>query len=182
MKSPDKQQWAIVIASGLVFAGFGVFRYMPLVRQKYAVQSRMEQQALILEQVTSHSAMLPELSLQKKELSQKLDAFTRKIPEGRNFAQLWEQIADVMDECSLTDQVVQPGSEVKSGMISCIPLTIEGRGTTEQIFKFFQSLEKMDRLIRIEEARLENGSDFNAIVQLTAKVNVYYQPLEANNG
>ena len=63
-----------------------------------------------------------------------------------------------------------------------IPLTLECKGSLEQIFAFFQSLENMDRLIRIEEVTLENDTDFNAVVKLKAKANVYYQPDDKEMG
>jgi Tfp pilus assembly protein PilO len=182
MKKLDKQQWLILMLSGLIFAGFGVFRYLPIVRRNLAVGAQMDRQKLTIEQINSSSVLLPELNLQKKKLEAELDTFTRKIPEGRNFAHLWEEIADVMNACRLTDQLVQPGTELKSNAVCCIPLTIECTGTVEQIFTFFQSLEKMDRLIRIDEARLENSADLGGVVKMTAKANVYYQPLVANNG
>ncbi|MCI0498222.1 MAG: type 4a pilus biogenesis protein PilO [Planctomycetales bacterium] len=181
MKNPDKQQWVILMVSGLMFVGFGVFRYLPIVRQNIAVGAQMDQQKLTVEQITSSGALLPELTQQKKKLEAELDAFTRKIPEGRNFAQLWQEIADVMNACRLTDQLVQPGTELTSDTVCCIPLTIECKGTAEQIFMFFQSLEKMDRLIRVDDILLENDSGFSAQVKLTAKANVYYQPSDARN-
>jgi Tfp pilus assembly protein PilO len=135
-----------------------------------------------MQQVCTHSALIPELKQQRDRLSVQLAPFDQKIPTGRNFAQLWQQIADVMNACNLSDQLVQPGLELKSDRLCSIPLTIECKGTLEQIFAFFQSLEGIDRLIRIEEVKLENDAAFDAAVKLSAKASVYYQPDEMDNG
>lgn len=178
----DKQQLIILSLSAVIVCGFGVFQYIPLIRQKHAVQEGMAQQDQLSEMICSQSALLPELIQQEKQLQEELIPFSRKIPQGRQFSQLWQQIADVMNECKLTDQLVQPGEELKADSLCSIPLTFECRGSLEQLFAFFQAMENMDRLIRFEDVKFENDSDFNAVVKLNAKANVYYQPDTGDNG
>lgn len=182
MKKLDKQQSIILILAVVVTGGFGVFRYVPLARQKYAISQKMKQQKVALDEICLQGAITPELWQQKSRLEKQLVPFTQKVPRGRNLATLWRQVADVMNECKLTDQLVQPGVELKSDQLCSIPLTIECKGSLEQIFTFFQSLENIDRLIRIEQVSLENGTDFDSIVKLNAKASVYYQPDETDNG
>ena len=178
----DKQQLIIMGMSVVILFGFGVFQYIPVIRQKHAIQVRMAQQDQLSEAICSQSVLLPELKQRKKELHEELIPFSKKVPQGRHFAQLWQQIADVMNECKLTDQLVQPGAELKSDQLCSIPLAFECRGSLEQVFAFFQALENMERLIRIEEVKLENDSDFNAAVKLNAKASVYYQSDKRGNG
>lgn len=178
----DKQQLIIVGLGVVILCGFGIFQYIPVIRQKHAIREGMAQQDQLSEMICSQSALLPELKQQEKQLQEELIPFFKKLPQGRHFSQLWQQIADVMNECKLTDQLVQPGEELKSDQLCSIPLTLECRGSLEQLFAFFQAMENMDRLVRFEEVKLENDSDFNADVKLNAKANVYYQPDNRNNG
>jgi len=182
MKNLDKQQWIIVVLAVAAAGGFAVFRYVPIVRQKQEVFQKIETQGALMQQVCVNSAQIPDLKKQREQLNSELAAFKQKIPQGRNFAQLWKQIADVMNTCELTDQLVQPGHELKSDSLCSIPLTIECKGSLDQIFNFFQALKSIDRLIQIEELKLENDADFTAMVKLYAKANVYYQPQEMDNG
>ncbi|MHC4291420.1 MAG: type 4a pilus biogenesis protein PilO [Planctomycetota bacterium] len=182
MKKLDKQQLIILALGVLISGGFGIFRYIPIVRQKYAIQKQVEQQNLVIDEICSQSALIPELRQRKNRLQKQLLPFTQKVPQGRNLATLWRQVAEMMNECKLTDQLVQPGDELKSEELCSIPLTIECKGSMEQIFAFFQSLENIDRLIRFEKVSLENGNDFNTEVKLKAQANVYYQPNESDNG
>ncbi|MHC4385798.1 MAG: type 4a pilus biogenesis protein PilO, partial [Planctomycetota bacterium] len=158
------------------------FRYIPIVRQKYAIQKQMDQQNLVIDEICSQSALIPELRQKKSQLEKQLLPFTQKVPHGRNLSTLWRHIAEVMNECKLTEQLVQPGVELKSEELCSIPLTIECKGSMEQVFTFFQSLENIDRLIRIEEVTLENGDNLSSIVKMNAKASVYYQPDESDNG
>ncbi|MHC4288172.1 MAG: type 4a pilus biogenesis protein PilO [Planctomycetota bacterium] len=177
----DKQQVIILGLSVVMLCGFGVFQYIPMVRQKHAILEGMAQQDQLSEKICSQSALLAELKQRGKQLQEKLIPFTKKVPQTRQFSQLWQQIADVMNECKLTDQLVQPGKELKSDQLCSIPLTLECRGSLKQVFAFFQAMENMDRLIRFEEVKFENDSDFNALVKLNAKANVYYQSDDKGN-
>jgi type IV pilus assembly protein PilO len=178
----DKQQLIILGLGAAILCGFGVFQYIPVIRQNHAIRSGMQQQDQLSETIRSQSALLPELKQQEIELQQELVPFNTKVPQERRFAQFWQQIADVMNECKLTDQLVQPGQELKSDQLCSIPLTLECQGSLEQLFAFFQAMENMDRLIRFEEVKLENGTDLNAVVKLYAKASVYYQSESKGNG
>ena len=101
--------------------------------------------------------------------------FDRKIPKNRNFADLWDQIAKVMNRHNLQEQLVQPGTEIKGDELNCIPISIQCTGSHSQIFEFFKSLQKFDRLIRVESVTLTNDSDFTGRVKMDADANVYYQ-------
>jgi len=171
----DKQQLIFLGLITAILCGFGIFQYIPVIRQKHAIRDGMAQQDQLSETICSQSALLPELKHQVKQIQGELITFTKKVPQDRQFAQLWQQIADVMNECKLTDQLVQPGEELKSDQLCSIPLTLECRGSVEQLYAFFQAMENMDRLVRFEEVKFENDSDFNAVVKLNAKANVYYQ-------
>ena len=172
----DKQQliiWGVGLA---ILLSFGVFQYLPVLRQKQAIRERLTQQDLVAETICSESMLLPELKQQHRRLTAELEPFAQKVPQGRHFASLWQQIADVMNECKLTDQLVQPGEELKSDTLCSISLTVECRGTLEQLFAFFEAMEKMDRLIRFEKVKFESDSDFGKVVKLNATASVYYQP------
>lgn len=175
----EKQQLLIIALSLVVIGGFGIFRYVPLVRQSGALEARINESKHLHEQASVQSVVLPELRQRKDELQEALALFTERVPARRNFAQFWQQIADVMDACDLTEQLVEPGEELKSEQLCSIPLTLECQGTLDQLFAFFKALENTDRLVRIEEVVLEHNNAFDAVVKLNAKANVYYQSDDA---
>ena len=181
MKQIDKKQAMILMLAAVVLLGFGLFRYMPIVRKRMAMKEQMNRQSLSMEQIQNYSRLLPELNQQKKQLEEKLQVSSGKIPEGKQIAQLWQQIAEVMNECKLQDQLVQPETEMKSDELCCIPLRIECKGSLDQMFMFFQMLEAFDRLICFENVQLEKNSDLDAEIKLNAKANIYYQPSNAGN-
>lgn len=176
MRPMDKHQFTILALAAIILIGFGVFRYVPIVRNKLALTEQMTHQSLSMDQIQDYYRRLPELAMQKRQLQAQIGKNVGKIPQGREYAQLWQQIAEAMNSCRLEDQLVQPGTERESTDICSVPLRIECKGTLEQIFSFFQTLEGFDRLICFEEVQLENDKDFSAVLKLNAKANVYYQP------
>ena len=173
---PDKQQLIILGLAITVISGFGVFRYIPLVRRNRAIENRIAESTQLHDQVSPQSTLLPELRQQKEQLRDTLNSFSVKVPEQRDFARLWQEIADVMNECNLTEQLIQPGADLKSEQLCSIPLTLECQGSLEQLFEFFQELENMHRLVHIKEAEFESSDKYDSIVKLNAKASVYYQP------
>lgn len=181
MKRIDRQQAIILIVGAIILIGFGIFRYIPIVRRKLEIREQMTRQSLSMEQYQTYIRRLPELRQQKRQLTEKLSRSEGKIPEGKQFAQLWRQIAEVMNECSLQDQLVQPAAEIQSDDLCCVPIKIECTGSLQQIFLFFRLLEDFDRLICFEEVQLENDKDLSAALKLNAKANVYYQPAKSGS-
>jgi Tfp pilus assembly protein PilO len=182
MRNLDKQQLIILAVSIVLGGGFVVFKYVPIIREKHALHKQMDQQALVIEQVCSQSALWPELKYKKVQIENQLAPFAEKIPQGRNFAQLWQQVAEVMNAYNLQEQVVQPGDELKSGQLCSIPLTIECKGSLVQLFTFIQELENLHRLIRFEKIQIENDKEFTGFVKMNAEASIYYQPDSTDNG
>lgn len=182
MRHIEKQQFIILLAAVVLFGGFVVLRYVPILRQRSAISGQMKALDQNSDQINEVGVMVPELRAQVADMQQQLETFSVKVPEGRRFAGLWHQIAEIMNTCELTEQLVQPGTEIKSDELCCIPLAIECKGTMRQMFQFFQSLEQVERLLQVEKATFENSSDISGLVTLNATVNVYYQPGTLDNG
>ena len=182
MRRLDKKQTVIVVLVVVVMTGFAVFQYIPIVQKKMHLKKEMSKQTEAMTQIRQYAAKLPELRKEKEMLKEEMEDYSIRIPEGKQFAQLWQQIADVMNECELAEQSVKPGAEQTTEELCCIPLSIECMGTLDQMFEFLESLEQFERLMRIEKIDLENSTNFDAKVKMNATANIYYQPDHLNNG
>jgi Tfp pilus assembly protein PilO len=132
-------------------------------------------QDIAVTQVREYSIGIPVLRRQAGELRVSLGDYARRIPPGRQFADLWHRIADVMNRHNLQDQIVQPGGETTGPTVGCIPITIQCSGTLEQVFEFLKSLSDFERVIRIDKLQLLNDADFSGRIKLSADAKVYYQ-------
>lgn len=175
MKYPERKQVQIIGIAAAVIVVFGVLRFYPLARRMTDIRQVRSAQDIAVTQVREYSIGMPVLRRQVGELRVSLADYTRRIPPGRQFADLWHRIADVMNRHNLQDQVVQPGGETTGPTVGCIPITIQCSGTLEQVFEFLKSLTDFERVIRIDKLQLLNDADFSGRIKLIADAKVYYQ-------
>jgi Tfp pilus assembly protein PilO len=175
MKFLQKQQVIIIVLAGSIIIGFAMFLYYPLSGQTKAVQQADAAQSSSAAKADARKRQLPVLRKQTEVLARELQNFDKRLPTTREFAVLWQQIADVMNEHNLKDRLIQPGNEIQGSRLNCIPISIRCTGRVRQIFEFLKSLEKLERLIRIENFKLENDSDFTGWLKMNAEANVYYR-------
>jgi Tfp pilus assembly protein PilO len=174
----EKQQLVILTLAVVLFVGFGLCRYYPLAKQKKRIEKVNEQQIAAVAEAKTYSMQLPILRRHIKAMIEKTNDYDLKIPKNRHFAELWQQLASVMNEHNLKEQLVQPGSEIQSAEVNCIPINIECSGSLKQIFELFKSLNNFERLIRIESIRLINDKDFVKPLKMKVQASVYYRSTE----
>ena len=181
MKGFERQQLIIFALAAVVISSFVGFRYYPLARRAKAAERTATEQITMISQTNNSIRKLPELRRQIDELCRATDGYDKKIPQERRFADLWKQIAEVMNRHNLQNQLVQPGAEIKGQKVNCIPISIKCEGTFKQIFELLQSLREIQRLIRIESLNLANDNDFTGSIKMQADAKVYYQVIESGN-
>ncbi|MGD2095271.1 MAG: type 4a pilus biogenesis protein PilO [Phycisphaerales bacterium] len=171
----ERQQLTICIATLVMVGGFVLFRYLPLRRKIKAIRQIKSTQILTVAKGSADNQQIQLLKEQLEELNRELKNYESNIPEQRALGEFLQGIADVMNENSLTEQVIEPGVEIKTEKLNCIPVNIKCKGELAQIFKFFQRLQVLDRLVRIEHVKLINNSDFNGEVSMETKAVIYYR-------
>jgi len=181
MKYPEKQQVIIVVSAVVIIAGFCIFRCVPARKQSLALKQAKADGQSRQTANAAQAAQIPHLREKFQKMDDSIGNYDIKIPKSRNFAQLFEQIAGVMNECNLTDQLIQPDVEIEGDKLNCIPISIKCKGSLEQVFKLFGSLNDFDRLINIQSLKLTGDKDRSGIVEMAAEANVYYHPDEENN-
>ncbi len=170
----EKQQILIIALVLTAIVCFVFFRYLPLTKKARQIDSEKQQQSALLEQLKDRNGQILELKEKVFELKDFTSDYDARIPDSRRFAVLWQEVADIMNHYGLTDQLVQPGQEVEGPNITCIPINIQCKGSMEGIFNFLQSIDKLDRLMQVEELGLENDSDFTGDLKMNAQAYVYY--------
>ncbi|MFH1884175.1 MAG: type 4a pilus biogenesis protein PilO [Planctomycetota bacterium] len=170
-----RQQLMIFVAAGVIIGGFGLFRYLPLRRRIKALRQTKAAQALTIAKGTADGKQLPLLKEQLLELQRELENYEANIPERSDIGVFLQRIAGLMNEHNLRGQVIEPRKEIKAEKLNCIPVNMKCKGRLTQIFEFYRRLQGMDRLIRIEQVKLFNDSDFSGEVGMEAKAVIYYR-------
>lgn len=178
----EKQQLGIFITFAVMIVVFVIRQYLPLRNSARAVE---QVKAALLSAGTKTDLQvrnLPILRTQLKELQAKVGNYDVQIPDDRGLGAFLQEIAAVMNKHNLSEQVVQPENEIKIDGLTCIPVRMQCKGTTLQLFEFFKSLGTVERLMRIEQVQMKNASDLSGLVTMAAKVNIYYREPKQRGG
>ncbi len=171
----ERQQTVICIVAGAMVGGFVLFRYLPLQKRIKAVEQRRAEQALVIAKASAESEQLPALEERLLKLRSTVGNYGRQVPEDRNLGGFLHGIADLMNKHNLREQLIQPGKETEAAELNCIPVNVQCRGRLKRIFEFYKSLQGLDRLVRIEQVKLTNDSDFTGEVKVQTKAVIYYR-------
>jgi len=171
-----KRQVIIFVVAALLVADFIFFGFLPLRKRLQAVNRARSAQRLVIAKAASEQRQLPLLKEQLQGLKSALSNYQANVPAGRDLGSFLQQVASLMSKNNLTEQVVAPGEEIKADKLNCIPLKMQCKGRLGQIFDFYQQLQRLDRLVRIESVKLVNSDDFTGQVIMQTTAVVYYRP------
>ena len=170
-----KQQIVIGIVAVVTIAWFVLLSYVPLrKRMKALKQNRTVQQAFI-DKVSYQRKQLPELKQRMLELQKTAEDYRTSIPAQRDLGAFLQRIADLMSDTRLSEQFVEHGTETQAGVLNCIPVNMRCKGKLAQLFEFYRALQRLDRLVRIEQVELVNEADFGGEVSVQTKAFIYYE-------
>ena len=86
-----------------------------------------------------------------------------------------------MNKHNLSEQVIEPQTEIETENLNCIPVKMQCKGKLYQMFEFFRELQDLDRLVRIEKVRLSNDNDYKGQVAMESRAIIYYKAKEGQS-
>jgi Tfp pilus assembly protein PilO len=140
-----------------------------------AVRQIKAAQAIAIAKGEGDSKKLPLMKEQLLELRARLESYEKNIPEQNTFGGFLGKVADLMNENSLKEQQITPGDVIKADQFNCIPVSMNCKGNLAQIFNFYRQLQALDRLVRIEQVKLTNDSNYKGQVSMETKAVIYYR-------
>jgi Tfp pilus assembly protein PilO len=176
-----RQQVTICIVAGLFVADFVLFGYLPLQKRLKPIKQARTAQSSVIAKAATQRGRLPEIRQQLQEMQTVVADFEANVPAQKSIGEFLQQIAKLMSQYSLTEQVVAPGKEIKGDGLNCIPVDMQCKGKLVQIFEFYKRLQDLDRLVRIEQVSLTNDADFSGRVSMQTMAIIYYRPQSESN-
>lgn len=172
----EKKQIAICVVAGVVAVVFVLFCYLPLRQRVKTVKQTKTAQTLAISRASMERVKLPVIKEQLLKLKKTVENYKVSIPAKRDLGLFLQQIADLMSKHNLREQVVAPDKEILVKELSCIPVDMQCKGTLAQVFEFHKQMQRLDRLIRIQQVKLANDNDFSGEVTMQTRVVIYYRP------
>lgn len=167
-----------MIAAAVLIAGFVVLRYLPLHRKSQVLKNEQQSQQALIQRAQTAEAKLPKLREQLDELNRSLADFENKIPADTQLGQFLGRVAALMDEYKLSEQQIAPHNATKYERLVCTPVTMKCKGRLEQLRMFCQSLQSLDRAVRIEMFKISNDSAYSGLAQMEIEAVIYHRSAE----
>ena len=174
-RAPETKQIRIFAVGVILIVSVGVFCCKPLLRRTQKLKTTKINQAIEHTKIRKQIKELPAIGAEMKNLRNQVGNYHKKIPHERDFAGLWNQMAEVMNSIGLKDQSIQPEKEVLGEKINSIEVTIKCGGSSSQLFNFFQKLSEFERVIRIEQLKMTNSDKEPGYVTMNAHAKIYYK-------
>jgi len=171
-----KQQIVICVVAVMLLADFVLFGFLPLYKAKKSIKQRKAALRHAIIKGGTSSKQLPELKERLQKLQGTVSNFEVNVPTQRALGNFLQQIANLMTVHNLSEQVIVPGREIEANGLNCMPINMKCKGRLVQVFEFYKQLQRLDRLVRIEQSSLLNDNDFSGQVSMETKVVIYYRP------
>ncbi len=169
------QQIAICVVAGAIICVFVIFWYRPLREKMRIVKQTKTEQMLTIAKGMADAKQLPGLEGQLEKLQTELEGYEAKIPSQRDFGAFLSRITDLMNENNLKEQSIEPGDVVEVDKFNCMPLSMKCKGRLAQIYNFYDRLQSLGRLVRIEQVRLSNSPEYTGQISMETKAVIYYR-------
>ncbi len=173
--SHRRQQMWVYILTGLFVCDFVLCGYLPSQQRLRMLQQAQAEQRQVIEMAAAQSVELGGLERRLRDMEKKIEGFDRRVPVDRTLGTFLQQIAGLMKDCDLVEQVVLPGKERKTEELNCTPIHVACHGTLTSLFRFFTKLQALGRLVRVEKVALENDTDLTGQLGVQIEAVIFEQ-------
>jgi len=146
-----RKQLMIYLVFAVMLSGFFLLRYLPLKIRTRALKLQRQEVQQTISQASIQSETLPALTEQLTELRRSIANYDEQIPRTRNLGAFLQQIAGLMNEHKLREQMIEPQIEIELEQFNGIPVRLKCKGKLRQIYTFYKSLQNLNRFVRIED-------------------------------
>jgi hypothetical protein len=102
------------MSSPVCSCDFVLCGYLPSQQRLRTLQAAQAQQRKVIEMAAAQSAELSGLERRLRDMENRIEGFDRRVPVDRALGTFLQQIAGLMKDCHLVEQVVLPGKEWKT--------------------------------------------------------------------
>lgn len=169
------QQIMIFGVAGAIICVFVIFWYLPLRKKMRLVKLTKAEQVVTIAKGMADAEQVPILKEQLQKLRIELEDYESKIPDQRDFGAFLSRITELMNEHHLQEQSIEPGEVLAADKFNCIPVSMQCKGRLTQLFNFYDRLQDLDRLVRIEQVKLMNDAGYSGQVSMETKAVIYYR-------
>jgi len=165
----------IVVLLGLpVAAYFFVFEPVNGQIDQVRKENATKQAKLDKLEVARH---IEDLGNEIEKLDQAIAMFEAKLPAEKEVEVILREVWQLATERGLRPRSVRTGKPVRSVMYNELPIKMEIIGDFDGFYAFLLDLERLDRITRVPDVKLEKLRDTEGHMQASFTLSIFFEPI-----
>ncbi len=173
--SLSKQQIWVCVVAGLFVSDFIWCGYLPAQDRLKSLKQAWARQQRIIMMGAAQGAELPVLTRRLRDTENIVALYDVRVPPEGTLGTFLQRMAGIMTGRRLTNQEVVPGKAWETDGLTCIPVQVTCAGTLADVFSFFNDLQALNRLVRVEKVALINDSGLTGRIHMRMEGVVFHQ-------
>ena len=168
------KQFVIIAIAVLLLAAAG-YEIFACGKSVNGIKKQQEIYMQSIDKAMAQKKNLPQLAEEYDKLREQISNFDAAIPAQSDIGGFLQQIADLMNRNKLSNQLIQPEKEIELNETSCIAVNMQCTGRLQRVYDFFEELENIPRVVRLEKLEL-NSERFSGNVNMKTRIYIYFKP------
>lgn len=122
------------------------------------------------------TAGIEDMNAKIDELSSAIKFFEQKLPEERDVGDILQQVWDMAKTNSLQSKTVKPDKAEVGPNYSELPIQMSLSGDFNGFYSFLMQLEKLPRITRITQMKLEKNKDRDGEATAQLTLSIFFEP------
>lgn len=151
-----------------------VFR--PTNQQIQLARKEIEQKELMLRKLQAATSQTADLERENKEMAEQIHLIEARLPTTKEVDVVLEQVSTLAKESRLSIPKVKAQPPVRSAAYMEQPLDMTVTGDFDDFYVFLQKVEKLSRISRILDLKLERSRDEDGIIKADLTLSIFFKP------
>ncbi len=152
------------------------FVFRPQNEEIEAAKKEIEHKELLLEKLAAATQQSADLARANNETADAIALVESRLPSTKEVEVILEQVAELARKSRLELPKVKAGKPVAAARYMEQPLEMTMRGDFDDFYEFLLKLERLDRITRILDLRLERLDNENGSMVANFTLSIYFEP------
>lgn len=157
-----------------------VFR--PSNEQIGRAKKEIEQKELMLRKLEVATAQTEDLERANEAMAEQIRLIESRLPTTKEVDVILEQVSTLAKESKLAIPKVKAQPPLRSAQYMEQPLDMTVTGDFDDFYVFLQKVEKLSRITRILDLKLERSKDEDGIIEAEFTLSIFFKPDEKAGG
>jgi Tfp pilus assembly protein PilO len=146
-------------------------------KRKSAAAERESKQKII-NNFRQATAGIDDIQHKTKELEKAITFFESKLPQEREVDKILQDVCQMTSANSLESKTVKMQKTEKTSNYCEQPIVMDLAGNFNGFYAFLLQLEKLDRITRVSQMKLEKISDREGEMQAQITLSIFFNPAQ----